>query len=98
MEGKKGFLGALFDFSFSEFITPKLIKFLFTLGVILAIIVVLFIMLRFGGFLMIRYSVMSLILLLFVFFIYVIMLRIWLEFIIVVFKIAENTTPRTEKE
>lgn len=36
MEEKKGFLGSLFDFSFSEFVTPKIVSILYmiTLGLI----------------------------------------------------------------
>ncbi len=36
--GQKGFLGALFDLSFSEFITGKLIKFLYILLLIVLVI------------------------------------------------------------
>lgn len=39
MQEQKGFLGALFDFSFSEFVTIKLIKILYILGVIFSAIV-----------------------------------------------------------
>ena len=39
MQERKGFLGALFDFSFSEFITIKLIKILYILGIIFSTIV-----------------------------------------------------------
>jgi len=36
MEEKKGFIGSLFDFSFSEFVTPKIVSILYmiTLGLI----------------------------------------------------------------
>lgn len=33
-----GFLGTLFDFSFSEFLTPKIIKILYAIGLVLAAI------------------------------------------------------------
>jgi len=32
----KGFFGSLFDFSFTEFITPRIIKLLFVLAIIIA--------------------------------------------------------------
>jgi len=32
----KGFLGRIFDLSFSEFVTPSLIKIIFVLGIVLA--------------------------------------------------------------
>ncbi|MCF7793473.1 MAG: DUF4282 domain-containing protein [Candidatus Cloacimonetes bacterium] len=93
MEEKKGFLGALFDFSFSEFITTKVIKFLFILGVVISIILAI-------GFIVAGFNMSTALGILFLilsplcFLIYVILIRIWLEIIIVVFKIAENTTPR----
>jgi len=42
MVESKSFLAALFDVSFSEFITTKLIKIIFVIGIVIAAIVALF--------------------------------------------------------
>jgi len=89
-EHNKGFFGRLFDLSFDEFITPGIIGFLFALAIVGAgILAVMFI---FGGFAMNRtIGTVYVFLGVLVFFAYVILARIWFEFLIVVFKIAENT-------
>ncbi len=38
----KGFFGALFDFSFNSFVTPKIVKFVYVLATILLVIAYLF--------------------------------------------------------
>ncbi len=94
MEGK-GFFGALFDFSFSEFVTTKLIKLLYLLSLIfigigfvvafIAGFVSIFTEGFFQGLLAIVFSpIIALI--------WVILARVWMELIIVIFRIAENTT------
>ena len=96
MQEKKGFLGALFDFSFSEFITIKLIKILYILGIIFSTIVaIIFIVSGFN--ISTGVGIIFLILSPIIFLLYVILIRIWLEIIIVVFKIAENTKQLAEK-
>ncbi len=96
MQEKKGFLGALFDFSFSEFITIKLIKILYILGIIFSTIVaIIFIVSGFN--ISTGVGIIFLILSPIIFLLYVILIRIWLEIIIVVFKIAENTKKLAEK-
>ena len=96
MREKKGFLGALFDFSFSEFITVKLIKILYILGIIFSTIVaIIFIVSGFN--ISTGVGIIFLILSPIIFLLYVILIRIWLEIIIVVFKIAENTKQLAEK-
>jgi hypothetical protein len=89
-EHNKGFFGRLFDLSFDEFITPGIIGFLFALAIVGAgILAVMFI---FGGFAMNRtIGTVYIFLGVLVFFAYVILARIWSEFLIVIFKIAENT-------
>jgi hypothetical protein len=91
-----GFFSALFDMSFSEFITTKLIKVLYVLilsligiGLVVGVLSGLATMIRRGGFvvglaMVIVVPVMALIL--------VIGARMWMETIIVLFRIAENTT------
>ena len=96
MQEKKGFLGALFDFSFSEFITIKLIQVLFIIGIIFsAIVALIFIVSGFN--ISSGAGILFLILSPIIFVLYVILIRIWLEIIIVIFKIAENTKKLAEK-
>jgi len=93
MDQGKGFFAELFDFSFSEFITTKIIKVLFVLAVIASAIGGLAVLgtgitymswspLR--GLLMIILSPVAFIL-------YVIAARVYLELIMIIFRIAENT-------
>ncbi len=46
--GEKGFLGSLFDFSFSSFVTPKIIKVLYVLITIWTVLFGLIFLIRFG--------------------------------------------------
>ena len=85
----KGFLGTLFDFSFSEFITTKVIKFILGLAMVVnAILTIVFIFGAFragwlGGIIVLILSpLLYLVMMLFS--------RIYLELIIVIFRIAEN--------
>jgi len=87
---EKGFIGRLFDFSFSEFVTAKVIPLLFGIAVVFhAFAVLVMIVGRFrsgfwGGLLFLILSPL-------VYLLMVLMVRIWCELVIVVFKIAENT-------
>lgn len=91
MEGPKGFFTTLFDFSFSEFIVPKIIKILFGLGILAAAIASIGIIVNgfhagfFGGLLSIILSPVF-------FVIGVILVRVYLEVVMVLFRIADNTT------
>jgi len=87
---EKGFLGSLFNLSFTEFITTRVIKVLFILAIIFAAIAALVMIVSgFAG------GVLSGIVLLIIspilFLVYVILARVWLELVIVIFRIAENT-------
>ncbi len=84
-----GFLGTLFDFSFSEFITTKVIKSILGLAMVVnAILTIVFIFGAFragwlGGIIVLILSpLLYLVMMLFS--------RIYLELIIVIFRIAEN--------
>lgn len=95
MEGK-GFFGALFDLSFSEFVTTKMIKILYILllilvaiGFVIALFSGLITMFSRGGFLA---GLVAIVLAPIGALIYIILARMWMELIIVVFRIAENTT------
>jgi hypothetical protein len=87
----KGVLEMLFDLSFSEFVTTRVIKLLFIIGVGIAAIATLAIIVGafssgFGrGFLTLLISPL-------LFLLYTLFARIWCEMIIVVFRIAENTS------
>lgn len=92
----KGFFGALFDLSFSEFVTTKLIKILYILlliliaiGLVVGLISSLITMFSRGGFFP---GLLGLIFAPIGALIWVIMARVWMELIIVIFRIAENTT------
>ena len=89
--GEKGFFAALFDFSFSSMITVKIVKLLYVLALAgAAIWTLIFIAAAFadsGG-----TGVVVLILSPGIFLIFAIFSRVYLELIIVLFKIADNTS------
>ena len=84
-----GFLRALFDFSFSEFVTTRLIRLLYVVGLLIAFVVTLSAIA--AGF---NESpgagIISLIFAPLLFLIVVIVARIYLELVIVIFRIAEH--------
>lgn len=86
---KKGFFGSLFDFSFSNFVTPSIIKVLYVLAVILAAIyslaIIIFGFSRGAG-LGILFLVGGIIL----FLIWIAFTRVLLEFYMAVFRIADD--------
>ena len=86
----QGFLGSIFDLSFTEFITIRIIKFLFILGVIFAAIGTLVLIVT-GFSNGIGAGIVSLILSPLIFLVYVLLARVWCEMILVVFRIAEHT-------
>ena len=91
-----GFFGGLFDLSFSEFVTTRVIKVLFVILIILSAIAALGLLI--GG--IAKGGVGALLFIIIApiaFFLYVLMARIWLELIIVVFRIAENTDRLVEQ-
>ena len=91
----KGFVAALLDLSFSEFVTTKVIKILYILllvmiglGVVFGVITGLIGMFTnsfLSGVAVVLFSLVGGV-------IYVIFARIFMELIIVVFRIAENTS------
>lgn len=93
---EKGFFTQLFDFSFSEFITAKIIKFIFILGLILSGIATLGIIISaFSQSVM--FGIFALILSPLIFLIYIILLRVSLEVIMVIFRISENIEKLAEE-
>lgn len=86
-----GFFKALFDFSFSSFITTKIIKFLYVVMVILTALGMIFLII--SSIATSRGSAAWLLVLLFApigFILYVILFRMGFELTIVLFQIAEN--------
>jgi hypothetical protein len=82
----KSFLGSLFDFSFSSFITPKIIKVLFVIGLVLVLLLTLFYII-FAFISNIAFGVVVLILSPIIFLLYMLVVRIYLELLIVIFRI-----------
>ena len=82
------FLRALFDFSFSQFITTRLIRLLYAIGVVIAALVALGAIIR-GFNESAGAGVVALIVAPLIFLLVVIVARVWLELVIVVFRIAE---------
>jgi hypothetical protein len=90
MAESKGFFASLFDFSFTQFITTKIIKFLYLLGMLVAGLFALFVIVSAFS-TSALWGVVGLILSPLVFLLYVILVRVWLEIVIVIFRIAEHT-------
>jgi len=85
-----GIVGTLFDFSFSSFISTRMIKLIYAIGLIWAAIVAISFLIyaiSSGGFML----VVGLLGAPIVFFIGVFMARVYTEFMIVIFRIAEDT-------
>lgn len=89
MQQNNGFISTLFDLSFSSFITTKLIKVLYILSIVLAGFAALAVVGAgfSNGFVS---GVFGLIAAVVVFFFYVMVARVWLELIMVAFRIHEN--------
>lgn len=89
MEDFKKFLSTLFDFSFSEFIAPKIIKILYGIGIFLVAIGTLGAI--FGGFSdSFGKGILMLIISPIIFIIYAILVRVSMEIIIVLFRVYEK--------
>ena len=93
----RGFFASLFDSSFSEFITPKIIKFLYTLAhtvsalLALAAITIGFEKSTTTGIAALVFSPL-------IYLLSVILIRIWFEIIIVIFHIGEDIRNIARKE
>ena len=91
----KGFFSSLFDVSFTEFLTTRVIKIIFVLAIVFAAISAFGVLISFfsrGVFA----GLLGLVLAPIVFIVYVLLARIWLEVVIVLFRIAENTNRLVE--
>ncbi|HEU5157957.1 MAG TPA: DUF4282 domain-containing protein [Streptosporangiaceae bacterium] len=91
-DNDKGFFGSLFDFSFDNFIATKLVKFLYVLSLILASIaaivyvVVGLVALGNGSGVGVLFIILAPIIWLF----FLVLARLYLELVIVMFKISED--------
>ncbi len=97
MSAEKGIVKALFDLSFTEFVTTRLIRFLFVLAIISSAIMAVFFVVAVvstGEDLM---GIVALVLAPVVFLLYVLFSRIICELLIVQFRIAENTGRLVER-
>ena len=92
MDQEKGFFALLFDFSFSEFITEKVIRFLYAIAVIAAGIAALMMLITGIGMLSDTplFGIGYIILTPLAFILYVIAARVYLELIMVIFHIHDN--------
>ena len=96
-QAPRGFFGKLFDFSFETFITPSIIKILFmlilaviALGALGMIIVAFSQSVAAGlGMLIIGVPIGG--------FLYILFARVWLEIVVVLFRIEENTSVMAER-
>lgn len=95
---RKGFFGSLYDFSFSSFVFPKIISFLYAVVVILMSLgAVAMIIAGLAGGRQLQEQLGDLpgwtllIIVPIAYILYLIVLRIWFEIAIVLFRIYENT-------
>ena len=94
MENPKNIFGCLCDLTFKEFVTTKVIKLLYVLIVVASAIVTLGTIIKGFG-LKFGHGLICLILSVIGFALTVIIARIWLEVIIILFRIEENTRPKS---
>ncbi len=91
MNSSKGFWGSLFDFSFTDFITSKIIRILYVLLIIVAVVLALLAIVA----AFISSALLGVVTLIVLaplgFIVAVICVRVYLEIVIVIFRIAENT-------
>ena len=83
------FFNALFDFSFKEFVTIKIIKVIYGIGLFFAAIGALAVLVK-GFQASFLLGILALILTPVVFILYSILVRVYLEVIIVLFRISED--------
>ena len=97
MTENKGFFGSLFDLSFSELVTTKIVKILYIITIGASGLIALGMVI--GGFSDSAGSGFGMLILApIAFLLQVLFARIWLELVIVVFKIAENTSHLVQKD
>lgn len=96
-EQRPGFLKTIFDFSFTEFLTTRIIKLLYILGLIVDALFIIGLFFRFfpadeeSSGEKILYLIIAPIIHFVIFFIYALLLRLSCEFVLVLFRVAEHT-------
>lgn len=86
-----GFFAALFDFSFSRFVSVSLIRIAYVLALLVGVfIMVATVVMTFfnSGFLA---GIFSLVIASVAFIVFAVIARVWLEFVVVIFRIADHT-------
>jgi hypothetical protein len=86
----KGFLGSLFDFSFENFVFPKIIRVLYAIAVVFICIGYL-IGVVYAFQMDMTYGIGAIIFGPIIMILYLIMIRVWMEVAIVLFRIYDNT-------
>lgn len=89
MEEPKGFFTTLFDFSFSEFIVPKVIQTLFVIGILGAAVGAIF-FIAWGFRASFFAGLITILLSPIIFVIYVILVRVYLEVVMLLFQISDT--------
>ncbi len=94
MSSQPSFFASLFDFSFSRFVTLRLVMFLYVVSMILIVVAVVVLIFQIGidetvsGVEVVGYIVLGPVLS----FLYLLGIRIWFELVVVVFRIGETAT------
>ncbi len=93
MSSQPSFFGSLFDFSFSRFVTIRLVKFLYVISVISLVVVMIGVIIvgfteAVSGVEVVGWIVLGPVLALF----HLIMVRVLLELVVVVFRVGETAT------
>ena len=91
MEINSSFFSSLFDLSFTNFITIKLVKIMYIISIFISAVIALMITVAAFNEGFLAGLLTLLILAPIIFFINVIFSRLWLELVIVIFRISENT-------
>ena len=98
--GTSSFFGKLFDFSFKEFITLQIIKYIYVAGIIFSAFMALGMLV--GGFAAFKYDAgrgfITILLSPVVFILLTLSVRLALEALVATFRIAENTTKLVEQD
>lgn len=89
------FFTILFDLRFRNFITLRFVSVLYAIGIVLAALVALTAIVT-GFSAGVGRGILALILSPLFFLIYVVLIRLWLEILVVIFRIAENTSRLVE--
>jgi uncharacterized membrane protein len=91
MSQTKNFLAQLFDFSFTDFITPKLVGIVYGIGIGVVGVYSLITIVT-GFYEAFWLGLLGLVVAPFIFLGMIIILRFYLEFLVVMFRVAQNTS------